>query len=83
MLKSIIQVFLLVLVTINISCNQTNRVENQLYDCFEAALSEEENKEVAQILVDFENHLIKRGVLESNRPASYLKIYETIHKTPK
>ncbi|TDT45156.1 hypothetical protein CLV90_2240 [Maribacter spongiicola] len=65
-----------------LSCNsKPNRVENDLYNCMIDSLSKEEKAKTILIIREFEEHLIKEGILESSAPISYWKFYEKIAKT--
>ena len=75
---------LLVFITalILLSCkNQSERVEDKLYDCMMNAFSEQEKDSLKQIILEFEQHLMEKGILESSSAEGYWKFYKRIAET--
>ena len=79
-MKNILSIILIGLLTS--SCqSQSDRVENDLYNCLMNSLSENEKSELKPILQKFETHLIEKGILESSAPESYRNVYKKIAET--
>ncbi|WP_420320363.1 hypothetical protein [Flagellimonas sp.] len=75
---------LLVFITglVLLSCkNQPEGVEDKLYDCMMSALSEQEKDSIKPIILEFEQHLVEKGILESSSAEGYWKFYVRIAET--
>lgn len=75
-----IQILLLLIIFLNSCSGQDYFIETMHFDCL-VKTSEELGVDLKQELSDFEEHLIKNGVLSNNSGESYYQIYETIAKT--
>lgn len=71
---------LILIISISSCFGQDYSIESKHFDCL-VKTSYELGVDLKQELSDFENHLIKTGVLADNSGDSYYKIYETIRVT--
>lgn len=72
-------IVVIIIVFLMVSCkNQSDRIEQDLYKCFTASLLEDEKTKLKSIIIDFENHLVEKGILNSSEPKSYYDLYKKI-----
>lgn len=76
------KIFILITAFTFLACKKSNvSVEDKLYDCMMNALSEQEKDSLKPIILEFEQHLIEKGILESSSAESYWKFYKRIAET--